>query len=179
MERFKGLLFLGGGLLIGILLGIGALWGAGNMKSTDRLSPPTSGKQVPDFNLKTMDGKSVRLADLKGKPVVINFWATWCPPCKVEMPLLEQASRQFGDRVVFLAVDDDEDLNTVQSFARQAGVSFPVLLDPNGKINQLYFVQSYPNTFFIDSDGILRAQRIGQLDEAILGRNLEAVGIKP
>jgi cytochrome c biogenesis protein CcmG, thiol:disulfide interchange protein DsbE len=178
MEKFKGPLILAGGLLFGLLLGAMVLWGGGSSQGSPS-APPAAGKSVPDFTLTSLDGKRVHLSELKGKAVVINFWATWCPPCREEMPLLEVAAKKYQDQVLFLAVDDNEDQAQVRDYIQKMGLDLTVLLDPDGKINELYFVQSYPNTFFIDADGILRAQRVGQLDEAILRRNLEAIGINP
>ena len=179
MKKFKGLLFLGAGLLVGVLFGAAVLWSVPPSNQPGRPPPPATGKAVPDFVLSGIDGKSVHLKDYQGKPVVINFWATWCPPCRAEMPLLSQTSAKLQDRVIFLAVDDDEDPAQVKNFVEQGRIIIPVLLDPGGKINALYYVESYPITLFLDSQGILRAQHIGQLDEQTLLRNLEAVGIKP
>ena len=179
MRRVKGILILGAGMLAGILLGYIVLVSVPNVTNSQRNVPPATGKPVPVFTLNQLTGSQVSLSELKGKPVVINFWATWCPPCREEMPLLNQNATRLQGKVVFIAINDDEDASVVGQYVRQVGLNFPILLDPGGKINGLYFVQSYPNTFFIDSEGILRAEHIGQMDEPTLVRGLEAIDIKP
>ena len=179
MQRLKGLLILAACLIAGVLLGLIILYSVPNARSSQRPAPPSTGKSVPSFTLQQLGGASLSLSDLKGKPVVINFWATWCPPCREEMPLLDTYAARLQGRAIFIAINDDEDLQVVSPYVHQAGLKFPILLDPGGKINALFYVQSYPNTFFIDSDGILRAQHIGQMDETTLKRSLEALDIKP
>jgi cytochrome c biogenesis protein CcmG/thiol:disulfide interchange protein DsbE len=179
MKRIKGLLFLLAGLAAGVLLGLTVLNAVPGRNNSARPSPPATGKSVQDFTLLDINGQSVRLSALRGKPVVVNFWATWCVPCREEMPLLGRSADQLKDRVVFLTINNDEQANVVREFMDELSIQMPALLDPGGKINELYYVQSYPNTFFIDSDGVLRAQHIGQLDESLLNRGLEAVKIIP
>lgn len=179
MKNLKGFFFLGAGLLVGILFGAVVYWSAPHISLPGKPPPPASGKSVQDFSLTDLEGKIVRLSDFQGKPVIVNFWATWCPPCREEMPLLVHTAAKLKGQAVFLTVDDDEDLSLVRNFVDQNRINIPVLLDPGGKINALYYVDSYPVTFFLDSQGILRAQHIGQLDELTLSRSLEAVGIKP
>ena len=176
--RFKGLLFLGVGLLLGVILAAVVLFAAapGGALSAP---PPATGKPIPEFSLNNLQGTAVRPVDFQGRPVVINFWATWCGPCREEMPLFERMSRALQGKVVFLAVNDNEDLETVRLFAQTNGFSFPILLDPGGTITSRFYVQSYPTTFFIDAEGILRAQHIGQLDEDLMVRYLEAAGLTP
>lgn len=179
MLRVKGLLFLLAGLAAGVLLGLTVLYAIPAASRTARPAPPATGKTIQDFSLQDIDGKNIRLSSLQGKPVIINFWATWCIPCREEMPLLSRYANDLKGKAVILAVNNDEDASLVREYIGKLGIQFPVLLDSGGRINALYYVQSYPNTFFIDSDGVLRAQHIGQLDEALLVRGLEAVEIKP
>ena len=179
MRKLKGLLFLGAGLLVGLVLGAAILLSAPLTLAAGKPPPPSTGKPVSDFKTTTLDGRNLRLRDLRGQPVVLNFWATWCPPCRAEMPLLNQTATLLGQKVHFLAIDDDEDGQVVRDFLKTWAITLPVLLDPGGKINALFYIESYPITFFLDSEGILRAEHIGQLDEASLFRNLEAVGIRP
>ena len=179
MRRVKRFLILGAGLLAGILMGSAVLFSVPNATTALRPAPPSTGKPVPGFTLQLLSGSSLSLSELKGKPVVINFWATWCPPCREEMPLLNTYAAKLQGKAVFIAINDDEDGSVVSPYVRQVGLNFPILLDPGGKINALFYVQSYPNTFFLDSDGILRAQHIGQMDEPTLLRSLEALEIKP
>lgn len=180
MSRLRAVLFLSGGLLVGLVAGGLLLYNrAGNFIAAQKPPPPATGAEMADFALEGLNGKQYRLSDLRGKPVVLNFWATWCPPCRVEMPLFEGYSKKYKDQVTIIGVNYAEDRATVQNFIEDRKISFPIWLDPAGKVSDLYYVQSYPNTFFIDEEGVLRGQHIGQLDEALMDRYLEALGILP
>ena len=179
MKRLKGLLFLLAGLAIGVSLGLTVINAVPGVTRSAKPAPPATGKTVQDFALQDIGGKSLQLSSLRGKPVIINFWATWCVPCRDEMPLLNHSANLLKDKALFIAVNNDEESAVVRDYVSSLAIQFPVLLDPGGKINALFYVQSYPNTFFIDSNGVLRAQHIGQMDEALLTRGLEAVDIKP
>jgi len=127
------------------------------------ISAPEVGHPAPDFSLPTLDGSEVRLADLRGKPVILNFWATWCPPCRREMPALEIVWQQHGrGDVMVLGVDQGESVSLVSEYVRQnVGVTFPLLLDRRQDVGDLYLVRSLPTTFFIDAAGIIREIRVG------------------
>ncbi|MBY0120524.1 redoxin domain-containing protein [Bacillus sp. S/N-304-OC-R1] len=117
------------------------------------------GLKAPDFELKDLDGKAVRLSDFKGKKVMLNFWATWCPPCKAEMPAMQKFFEESGDEIVILAVNIDPE-NNVAGFVKQMGVQFPVLLDKNEQVNSKYKILSIPTTFFIDENGIIKHKHL-------------------
>jgi len=124
---------------------------------------PEVGHPAPDFVLPALDGTEIRLADLRGRPVILNFWATWCPPCRREMPALEIVWQQYsrGD-VMVLGVDQGESVGLVSEYVRQhVGVTFPLLLDRRQDVGDLYLVRSLPTTFFIDAAGIIREIRVG------------------
>ena len=112
------------------------------------------GQLAPDFSLPTLGGGETNLSDYAGQVVLVNFWATWCPPCKAEMPDINAyyEARQ-DDGLVVLAVNAQEDAATVSSFIEATGFSFPVLLDSDGRVEQQYQVRSFPMTFVIDRDG--------------------------
>lgn len=176
LRRFKRVYFLGGGLFLGLLLAAVVLfWTAPGGGPSN--PPPSTGTPVPDFTLRDLSGNEVTLSALAGKPVVINFWATWCPPCRDEMPVLDAASRRLAGQVYFLAVDFDESSDIVIGFAREHELSLPLLLDPGGVVTDRYYVQSFPTTFFVDAQGRLRAQHIGSLDANLLDHYLTAVGL--
>jgi len=124
---------------------------------------PQVGAIAPDFSLVTLDGESVRLSDFHGKPVILNFWATWCPPCREEMPALEEIWQQYGaGGVVVLGVDQGESTAVVERFIREnVDTSFPILMDSNHAVGNSYFVRSLPTTFFIDRNGFIQEIRIG------------------
>lgn len=124
---------------------------------------PRVGAIAPDFSLVTLDGNSVRLSDFHGKPVILNFWATWCPPCREEMPALEELWQQYGaGGVVVLGVDQGESTAIVERFIREkVDTTFPILLDGDHAVGDSYFVRSLPTTFFIDRNGFIQEIRIG------------------
>lgn len=112
------------------------------------------GKRVPDFTLLDMDGNEAKLSDHRGKMVFLNFWATWCQHCDLEMPDLQQVHDENEDLVV-LAVNVREDVNTVQKYLDEGGYDFPVVLDDDGHIAAVYLVSGMPTTYFISTEGIL------------------------
>jgi thiol-disulfide isomerase/thioredoxin len=117
------------------------------------------------------------LVDLRGQVVLINFWATWCGPCKLEMPAIQARYNDGGFAV--LAVDFDEPADRVQAFVNDLDLSFSILLDPGGVVQELYRVRGYPTTFFVDADGIIRVLHIGEMSEEILDQYLAQMGVRP
>ncbi len=108
------------------------------------------------------DGEPVSLGDLRGNPVVLNFWATWCRPCVLEMPLLEEVYQEYSDRgLIVLAVNVRESSSRVEEFVQSKELSFPVVLDTGGVVTQQYGTRYYPTTFFIDEDGIIQEKKRG------------------
>lgn len=176
---WKGWLLLLGGLLVGVLLGALIFFNGPDAGASAGKLPPTVGVPSPDFALGRLDDAKVSLSDFKGKPVIINFWATWCLPCREEMPLLDQVAAQHADALVVLGVNSGEPAELVQAYIDETGVKFPILLDTSEKVTEMYFVRNFPMTFFVDAEGILRAQHIGLLQENILARYLNTIGIEP
>lgn len=127
------------------------------------LSAQRSGYAAPDFTLPDLDGKVHRLSDYAGQVVFLNVWATWCPPCREEMPSMERLYRRYaGEGLVMLAVSEDEGpKEQVEGFVRSLGLSFPILLDPEGVIPRAYGVTGYPETFLIDRSGRIVHHTIG------------------
>jgi peroxiredoxin len=123
----------------------------------------TVGAKAPDFELKTLTGETVKLSDFKGKKVMLNFWATWCPPCKAEMPAMEEFHKEAGDDVVILAVNIDPHLD-VKTFVDENKITFSIPLDAEDKVNEMYQVLSIPTTYFIDTKGNIGFKYIGALN---------------
>jgi len=123
---------------------------------------PEIGKLAPDFTLTGLDGQEVTLSEFRGKPVLLNFWATWCGPCRLEMPFLQDIYEKWtGEGLVLLAVNLQEDPAKVKEFIDNAGYTFPVLLSPGNEVPLAYNIRGIPATFFIDADGIIRDIKIG------------------
>jgi peroxiredoxin len=131
-----------------------------------RINPIKGDKRVPDFSLKDLTGKKVEIKQYKGKIIFLNFWATWCGPCKEEMPSLEVLHRQFkGENFVLLTISVDyEGLKPVREFLNKQRYTFPVLLDPNGETLDLFEVKGIPTTFIIDKKGRVIGRAIGPRD---------------
>ena len=126
------------------------------------LSPVDKPFPAPDFRLKSDDGKEYRLSDFRGQVVVLNFWATWCPPCRYEMPSLERARKAVhGQGIVILAVNVGEDETTVFAFTGRYPVNFPLLLDGDGAVVRKYPVIGLPTTYVIDPRGYVTHRAIG------------------
>lgn len=129
-------------------------------------APLKVGEAPPNFSLKDLDGKTWTLAELKGKPVVVNFWATWCAPCKFEMPHFQSAYQKYKDQgLVILAVDikTDNGEPAVRKFVQDLGISFPTPFDTTGDTEAAYRVKAYPTTYFVGRDGKLKEVRRGAI----------------
>lgn len=136
------------------------------------------GNPAPDFTLKNLEGEEVRLSDLRGKGVFINFWATWCAPCKREMPLMEEQYQLVKDEgIEILAVNIAESQLAVSRFSERLGVTFPILLDsnPDRVVTQRYGVGALPASYFVDKDGKVVGHHVGEMNESILKENLERI----
>lgn len=128
-------------------------------------------RPAPDFTLPAADGSTVRLSDLRGKVILLNFWATWCPPCKAEMPDLNALHREYGQakNFVVLGVDVEEERAAVQAFARELGLSFPLALDEAGEVSaHSYNVRTMPTSLIIDRNGVIRDSWGGQIAKSAM-----------
>jgi peroxiredoxin len=127
------------------------------------------GSAAPSFELKTLDGKKLRLENLRGKRVLLNFWATWCPPCKAEMPELERFYHQHKKDIEVVAVNIDSQSN-VKGYAKKLGLTFPILLDEKNEVNKDYGVLSIPTTYLIDEKGKIINLHIGSMSKNELNK---------
>ena len=139
-------------------------------------APPTArlGSPAPDFTLPSIDSTPVRLSEFKGQPVFINFWATWCVPCREEMPLMQEVYDQYRDRgLVILAVNMEEDARTVRRWVEQGGFTFTFLLDGEGEQVKRYNVTAAPTSYFVGRDGVIRDLKLGALSRNDLQAKVE------
>ena len=124
------------------------------------------GKEAPNFSLEQLNGPPIALSDLRGKGVVLNFWGSWCEPCKKEMPDLQQQYEAYKDKgLVVIGINIGESPVAVEPFVKQFGLTFPILLDRQSQITTLYRIGPIPSTYFIDADGKVKEIFIGPLNE--------------
>ncbi len=142
----------------------------------DVTSSALVGQPAPDFSLYSLDGQVVSVADYIGKPVMINFWASWCEPCRNEMPLLDKKAQQYAAQgLTVLAVNLGESEKTVEGFRDEYDLSFPILLDNDDKVSAQYAIEPIPSTFFIDRNGFVKNVYIGELDEQSAEENIQSI----
>ncbi|MFC1939864.1 TlpA family protein disulfide reductase [Chloroflexota bacterium] len=138
---------------------------------------PEAGKLAPDFQLSNLKGQTVSLRDFRGRPVLINFWASWCGPCRAEMPYIQQVFEEWSGRgLVMLSINIGESLSTVEGFMQSYNLSFPVLLDVNESVARKYNVRYIPTSFLIDEGGIIKSVNIGSFSStAEIERDLSTI----
>lgn len=167
--------------LVLLVLGAGWTWlsRVPTATTTDGAPPPSprEGFSAPDFTLEQVGGGSVTLADLRGQVVLINLWATWCPPCRAEMPAIEQVYRDLRDQgFVVLAVNttfQDREADAA-AFVAQYGLTFPVLLDRDGAVSNRYQLRGLPTSFFVDRQGVIRSVVVGgPMSETLIRSKVE------
>lgn len=135
---------------------------------------PEPGRLAPDFTLNTPDGTRVSLAELQGKVVLINIWATWCPPCRAEMPTIQAAYERYGpEGFAVVAVNQAEEAGAVAAYMREHGLSFPAPLDRDGQVGQAYRANALPSSFFIDRRGVVRAIYRGPMSRGVIAGTVE------
>ena len=148
-------------------------------KNTDEATDATDRQKelAPDFEMVDRDGNRIKLSDMRGKPVVLNFWASWCGPCKSEMPDFEEAYKEYGDDITFMIVNltdgKNETVDTAQAFIDSQGYTFPVYFDTDSNGAAAYGVSSIPVTYFIDAQGYLVAYGRGALNGETLKSGID------
>ncbi len=140
----------------------------------------TPGKLARDFTLESLDGTEVSLSDYRGQVVLVNFWATWCPPCKAEIPDLEAAYQAHGqDGLVILGIDVEDPPHLIESFLADVEMSYPILLDRTGRISREYRAPGLPMTLLLDREGVIEVRHAGILSAEQLAEYLDQVLITP
>ncbi len=126
---------------------------------------------APDFTVGSLDDSSITLSSLRGNPVLMNVWASWCLPCRAEMPAIQNIYREYssqGLQVLAINATNQDELADVTSFIQENRLTFPIFLDLNGNVSDLYQVRSLPTTYFIDQEGVIIKIIVGQMSEALL-----------
>ena len=139
---------------------------------------PQVGLRAPDFSLQTLDGKTFRLSELAGRAVLINYWTTWCIPCKAELPILEKLHQEYqqkGLMVVSVNAIDQDSMDKVQGIVDEFSMTFPVLLDQGDQFANLYKAMFFPTTVLVDASGVIREINLGNSTEDELRLSLEKV----
>jgi len=136
------------------------IWFSSGCGCTSAVAPRV-GALAPDFTLTTLDGGTVKLDELRGQPVVLNFWATWCPACREQMPYLQAAFEQKGQEVKFIAIDVGESSGTVRRYVDATGIGFTVALDRDRGVARAYNIRYFPTTFLVDEKGVIKHIRLG------------------
>ncbi len=137
---------------------------------TPEAAEPVKGSTAPDFTLTALDGKQVRLSSLKGKAVLVNFWATWCEPCKIEMPWLVDLQKEYGPRglqILGVALDDS-DVKTIGQFTHKMGVNYPVLKGTDAVADLYGGADRLPLTFYVDRSGKIVDETVGLVSESVI-----------
>lgn len=146
-----------------VLIGLAACGGEGSLARAPQVGDP-----APALSFASLDGDTIALTDLAGSPVLLNLWATWCPPCRAEIPYLQSIHEEYGPlglRVVGISADNAGALDQVEEFLGEAGVSYDNLLDPRGESMEVFRLMGLPATYLIDRNGNLVLSRTGQVSE--------------
>jgi peroxiredoxin len=157
-----------GAIVLGVLI-LGGIWIAvsqvpASATTSGAIPSPRQGFAAPDFTLDTLDGQSVTLSDLRGKAVVVNLWASWCPPCRAEMPALQaayEADRERGLEILAVDMTYQDREQDVLRFVQDFGLNFTVALDRDGTVARQYLLRALPSTFFVGPDGVIRKVVVG------------------
>lgn len=168
-----------------ILLVVGLAWifisadRSGTSTVVGEIPAPREGFLAPDFSLNTPNGEIITLSDLRGQAVLVNLWATWCPPCRAEMPAMQKLYDEYKDQgFIVLAVNMTYQDNpaAIVPFVQENGLDFPILIEETGKVAEQYELRSLPSSFFIDRNGIIQEVIIGgPMSEALLRTRIESI----
>ncbi len=148
------------------------------ISSSDKNVGISIGKTAPDFELLDLSGKSVKLNDFRGKNIILNFWASWCPPCREEMPEFQRIYSENQDKIVVVGVNLQESKENAEAFVKKLGITFPILLDPDAQVKDMYNVFTQPVTYFIDSNGKIVDKKFGPLTTEEIDEKIAKMNVK-
>ncbi len=162
-------------ILIGLVLVSGGCWiglnqeASQDMDVTNAETAPIVGSLAPEISLNTLSGEKVNLSDFRGKPVLVNFWATWCGPCRIEMPEFQATHQEYGADFVILAINATaQDNGDIDGFVEEMGLTFPILLDEAGDVMDAYQIFGLPTSIFIDREGVIHTIHRGLVNQALI-----------
>jgi thiol-disulfide isomerase/thioredoxin len=175
------------GVIAGFLFGMLILNVITGLKSPHKISElvgdsdPSNPIQIntpaPDFELESLSGEKIKLSKFHGRVVLINFWTTWCGPCRIEMPVFQSMYEQHQNELVILAINEQDSSEEIRTFMNELGLTFNALLDSNGIVHKAYFVRGFPTSYIVDSKGKLLVQHIGVMTKEQLDDYLDEVGL--
>ncbi len=149
------------------------------ISTAGKIPAPQQGFLAPDFELQTTEGETIKLSDLRGQAVLVNLWATWCPPCRAEMPAIEKVYNDYKDQgfiVLAINMTYQDTLTDIAPFIDEYNLTFPILLDETSEVGTAYQLRSLPSSYFIDREGIIREVVIGgPMAEALLRTRVEEI----
>jgi thiol-disulfide isomerase/thioredoxin len=155
---------------------------AGPEASVEPTMPPIGlavGFTAPELTITDLEGQEIRLSELRGKPVLVNFWAVWCGFCRVELPEMQEVYQEHrDDGFVILAIDVQEDPAQVKEFVDELGLTFPIIIDDTGVTTRAYRVRGLPTSYFIGPDGVILGKQIGQIDRQWMKDHLALAGVE-
>jgi peroxiredoxin len=156
-----------------VLVVVAAVLLAANSSNGAAVGPPRLGAPLGNFSLTDLSGKTVQLSDFAGRPVLINAWATWCPPCQVEMPALNATYQKYRSQgFVILAINAGETAAQASAFVQQYGLTFPVLLDSDEHLMDLMHINDFPTSILVGRDGLVKVIHIGRMDQPTIDAQL-------
>lgn len=166
-------------ILVAALAWIFASADRAGVSTAGEIPAPREGFLAPDFSLQTPEGETVSLSELRGQAVLVNLWATWCPPCRAEMPAIQKLYDEYKDQgfmVLAVNMTYQDNPQSVLPFTRENNLTFPVLLEETGEMARKYELRSLPSSFFINRDGIIQEVVIGgPMSEALLRTRIESI----
>ncbi len=160
------------GLGTGILLGLVLLYFTGNQQEPKRFVPEV-GAAFPEISAVNLEGHSVRFSGNSGKKVLINFWASWCPPCMDELPYLQEISEKTKDKLDVIGINSDDTSEDIHKIVDGLGLTFPNWIDPQAKISRMLLVSALPTSYILDENGKIQAIIVGQVSDEILQKYIE------
>lgn len=165
-------------IVLGLLIGVSVTSFHFPEEAMGPESQPITQKDFPlqGFELVDLEGDLIKLSDFRGKWILLNFWATWCPPCRQEMPLLAETHEKYSPDLVVLGVNSMETDDEVRAFVERSSISFPIVFDSDGQTGQQYLIHGLPTTLFIDREGVLRIRHVGELTRPVLDKYLLELG---
>lgn len=166
-------------ILVAALAWIFASADRAGVSTAGEIPAPREGFLAPDFSLQTPEGETVSLSELRGQAVLVNLWATWCPPCRAEMPAIQKLYDEYKDQgfmVLAVNMTYQDNPQSVLPFTRENNLTFPVLLEETGEMARKYELRSLPSSFFVNRDGIIQEVVIGgPMSEALLRTRIESI----